>query len=97
MPYAGEEYSLSCIIVVDEGLHRVASILWYNANNEVLNGTSGVTSSQLGNNNLTLFTSVLSFQPLQISHGGEYTCQVQLGNVSGTFEQNKRIVVKSKF
>lgn len=97
VPCAGEEYHLSCVTVVDEIRYGIPSILWYNPNNQVLNRTSTVTSRQLEGTRLTEFTSVLSFQPLQSSHGGVYTCQVQLGNVSGTFEQNELIVVKSKF
>ncbi len=64
-PIAGQDYTLTCVVVVGEG---TPTLQWIGPGGETVLEESGTT-----------FTLNLNFSPLNTSNGGEYTCQSTVG------------------
>ncbi len=70
-PTAGQDYTLSCKVVVGEG---TPTLQWTGPG--VMTGEATV-GEQMETG--TTFTLPLTFSPLLTSHGGEYTCRSTVG------------------
>jgi hypothetical protein len=79
-PTAGESYYLTCTVSGADllGYNTVASYQWRKDGN-ILAGETVV---------------VLSFSPFRLSHAGQYTCEVAVGNT--TFSVTREIVASRK-
>ena len=86
VPNVGEEYNLTCRVNLSAG---TPSIQWqYHNGNEVTTG-GDITVGSLETAGTTVTTLILTFNPLQTSHGGEYICRsVVEGTVERTTMEN---------
>ena len=94
VPNAGEEYNLTCSVIVSAGS---PSIQWqYSNGGEVTTGgdiTVGSPDLDTSGNTTTL---ILMFNPLQTSRGGEYICRsVVEGTVERTAMENVTVQSES--
>ena len=71
VPTAGEEYNLTCSVIVSAG---TPTIQWqYSNGSNVTTGGDITVGSQETSGSVTTLT--LTFNPLHTSHGGEYICR----------------------
>ena len=97
---AGEMFTLSCTATAVENLIVVPILQWEYSNGSVVDGgPTFALSAMITSGNTT--TRNLTFNPLQTSHGGEYTCRVIINipsiSISGlSSSQSSEVVVQSK-
>ena len=76
----GQPYNLTCIAILD-GTTGTPTIDWLDSNNNpLLNSTGTVRNVVMVND--SAYDRTLVFSHLHTSHGGQYTCQTTLGQVS---------------
>ena len=98
-PSAGESYTLTCTVEVVEGLVVTPDVKWLDPDNNVVatGGSITVGSPETSGNTTTL---TLTFNPLQTSHGGEYTCRAKITiediSVDVTSSDSFNVIVQSK-
>jgi len=78
---AGQSYSLTCTITLD-GITGTPTIEWLDPNNNPVSNSSSVTVENIVMVNNSAYDRTLAFSSLRTSHGGQYTCQAILGQVS---------------
>ena len=77
---AGQSYNLTCTVILD-GITGSPTIEWLDPNNNpLLNSTGTVRNVVMVND--SAYHRTLIFSHLHTSHGGQYTCQTTLGQVS---------------
>ncbi len=79
-PTAGQDYTLTCEVVVGEG---TPTLRWTGPGGETILEQSGTSLN-------------LTFSPLLTSHGGEYTCQSTVGVGAVERTVMSTIIVRSK-
>ena len=94
---AGSPYTLTCTVMVVNGLVVVPQVMWLKNGTSVVGGN--VTSGMVSANTTTL---TLQFNPLHTSNGGQYSCiaNVSIPVISITSLYNTSIsslTVQSKF
>ena len=94
---AGESYALTCIVMEEPvGLTNMPSLQWLDSSDQVV-ADGSTTVGQIQQTDTTAML-VLTFDPVQTSHGGEYICQGTLesppGLLMNTSEQT--VTVQSK-
>ena len=67
VPTAGEEYNLTCHVIVSAG---TPTIQW-----QYSNGNMVATGGDITVTSGSITTLILTFNPLHTSHGGEYICR----------------------
>ena len=83
---AGEQYQLIC--AVDTSTNNAPNFSWLGPPDGGLlpsgNSDTGMVSDVFSNGIPSGFihSSILQFDPLQSSHEGNYTCQIEMGNVT---------------
>ena len=95
LPVAGEVYTLICTVTVDEFLQANLTLSWSRLESD---GDILITGHQLSKEN----NIILSFNPLNTSHGGMYVCEATItiaGNVLliQTINDSQTLYVQSKF
>ena len=71
VPTAGEEYTLTCRVIVSAG---TPTIQWQYSNGNMVTTGGDITVGSPETSG-TVTTLTLTFNPLQTSHGGEYSCR----------------------
>ena len=84
---AGEHYSLTCTVEV-VGSSDVPTITWITTEPEMMSQTSDDNSTHVRSN-------ILSFTPLKESHANNYTCVVNVVDITVT--KSYLLDVQSKF
>ena len=93
VPTAGEEYNLTCSVIVSAGS---PSIQWQYCNGSNVTTGGDITVGSQETSGTTVTTLTLTFNPLHTSHGGEYSCRsVVQGTVERTAMEN--VTVQSEY
>ncbi len=79
-PTAGQDYTLTCEVIVGEG---IPTLRWTGPGGEIILEQSGTSLD-------------LPFCPLNTSNGGEYTCQSTVGVGAVNRTATSTIIVQSK-
>ena len=94
-PVAGTSYTLTCTVTLGDGLSGMTpTVEWRDPSDMTITGDSRITVGGVTGSG-TIFTSTLSFTPLQSSDGGVYTCEATSGSVTGTGTMN--VIVQCKY
>ena len=94
-PFAGEKYTLTCIVTVTKGFPDNLTAHWSGPGV----GKDGVMASTISTETLadgSTFSFNLTFNPLKQSHDGNYTCFANLTTVSITNSSQREISATSK-
>ena len=97
---AGSPYTLTCTVMVVNGLVVVPQVMWLKNGTSVVGGNGiSVTTGMVSANTTTL---TLQFNPLRTSNGGKYSCiaNVSIPMISITSLYNTSVsslTVQSKF
>ena len=78
---AGQSYSLTCTTTLD-GITGSPTIVWRGPNNIPVYNNSSATVENMVVVNDSAYERTLVFSILYTSHGGQYTCQATLDQVS---------------
>ena len=93
---AGEELLLTCTVTVVEYL-TVHPTVWWSGGSVGRSGS--VTESETTHSGVTS-VRMLTFHPLNTSHGAEYTCQAEITipsiSVTKTSSESRAVIVQSK-
>ena len=98
---AGDMYTLTCTVLVTEGVVDSAILLttWTHSDGSLV--TAEDTNTSVSDSSGTETTLILRFSPLHTSHGGQYFCKASLEIseialvVNGTYAVD--VSAKSKF
>ena len=93
IPVAGESFSLTCTVTLAEGDTLIGdpAVQWIGPDGVSIN--SDIQQVMTDDSNVA-YISTLEFTPVQMSHGGQYTCQAN--STSGTIVNAKTLTVQSK-
>lgn len=83
----GQMYQLTCSITKDSSITDIPSISWiFGSVERIASNGSGITLGPLMTNDTTS-VSLLQFNPLSVTHEGDYTCEAVVGttNISYTY------------
>ena len=78
---AGQSYSLTCTVTLD-GITGSPTIEWLGPNYNPVSNSSSVTMEKVLMVNNSAYDRTLVFSGVLTSHGGQYTCQTVLDQVS---------------
>ena len=98
---AGETLTLTCTVTVAdwaESLLGAVTLEWLNSENTTLsNGGNIILNDRMGSS--PSFNRTLEFNPLQTSHGGQYTCKAMsdIGEITLVMANDVNVTVQSKF
>ena len=73
---AGYNFTLTCTVVVNEGLRGIPAVYWLDSSGQRISSTDDVTINALTSDQTTNVT--LYFDPIRASDSGNYTCSVTL-------------------
>ena len=94
---AGSPYTLTCTVMVVNGLAVVPQVMWLKNGTSVVGGN--VTSGMVSANTTTL---TLQFNPLHTSNGGQYFCianvSIPIISITSLYNNSESsFIVQSKF
>ena len=94
---AGSPYTLTCTVMVVNGLVVVPQVMWLKNGTGVVGGN--VTSGMVSANTTTL---TLQFNPLHTSNGGQYSCianvSIPITSITSLYNTSvSSLTVQSKF
>ena len=92
---AGEMYSLICTTIEESEVHETPQIQWIGPNGAVVTSTTRITVGDTVTTGTTT-TSSLVFDPLSISHDGDYTCQAYVEFLHQVRTSSHLVTVRSK-
>ena len=78
---AGQLYNLTCTVTLD-GVTGSPTIKWLDPNDNPLLNSTSVTVENMVMVNGSAYNRTLVFSSVHTSHGGQYTCQTTLDQVS---------------
>ena len=81
-PRSGQEYSLNCTVTLPPGQPGPPIITWMDSSGDVT-GNATIPVGVVTGKDL-IYTSILTFDTLWTSYGGEYTCMATLSSISAT-------------
>ena len=90
---AGEAFSLTCTVTLAEGDSLIGdpNVQWIGPDGVSFNSD---TQQVMTSDSTVAYVSTLEFTPVQMSHGGQYTCQAN--STAGTSTDAKILTVQSK-
>ena len=94
VPLTGEEHHLLCAVVTNTEMHEVLSIQWLKIATGTHLSNHTISTVAINGSGFHKVSSVLSLSPVDSSHGGLYTCQVQLTHDPVLYEQSTNVTVK---
>ena len=86
---AGSVYSLVCTVKVVDGLVVVPDVVWMKDGRVLVNGTNTTLTRTVSGATIALN---LTFNPLLVSHGGQYLCAPSLSNFSLSSLTNSSVI-----
>ena len=92
-PTSGETYNLTC--TVESNVPPTVQWLFSSNGTTVTNGSDITVGTQRANGSTTTLT--LSFNPLHISHGGQYTCQSTTDTPQSTVTAKRNVTVQGEY
>ena len=92
VPTSGETYNLTCI--VESNVPSTVQWLYSSNGTAVTNGSNITVGTQRTTGSTTTLT--LSFNPLRISHGGQYTCQSRIDRPPSTVTATRNVTVQGE-
>ena len=89
---AGQQYRIICMVVFPLGFTNPITVQWYGSNGLIASNGGGIT---LGETlaYATNITSSLEFNPLRISHGGQFNCRATITSPAPPFSLTRSVDV----
>lgn len=86
VPRTGEMYQLTCTVTKDQSIMNTPLISWVVSGVQIASNGSGIILRPSVTND-TSSSSVLEFDPLTVTHEGDYICRAIVGttNISYTY------------
>lgn len=88
LPIVGQQYRISCTILVPEGITNPIAVQWYGSG-ERLSNTSDITIGEPLTTSQANITSNLVLDPFRTSHGGQFSCRATILSQTPPFNISK--------